>query len=382
MPVDKSAANILITGVRAPAALELCRILKGAGHTVYAADSLFHPVSKSSSAITSYYKVPRPRQQTRKYGEAIAQIVEKHNIELIIPTCEEIFYLSYLSKHFDLSLFAPDFDILRKLHHKQQIQSLAADCGIDIPETNRVTKSMPGKGWIFKPVYSRFGSLVKREPEFFDPTNQPNNDWLAQKYISGLEYASYSIAHQGQLRAHVTYQSLVSINSGASLVFKAVDLPPIQAFVAKFIEKHRLTGQLGFDWIVEKESGKIYLLECNPRATSGVHFFGEALANSFLNRNPPVNDIDLNQPARKLGLPLTLLGWQCMRDSSPREIWQHSRAAKDVVADQIDWRPGCFQFVSLAEMLLRIIQFRCSATEVTTIDLEWNGEPMMEADKK
>jgi len=55
-------ANILLTGGRAPAALELARVFHRAGHTVFMAESLRGHLSQPSNAIKANFVVPAPRQ--------------------------------------------------------------------------------------------------------------------------------------------------------------------------------------------------------------------------------------------------------------------------------------------------------------------------------
>ena len=52
------------------------------------------------------------------------------------------------------------------------------------------------------------------------------------------------------------------------------------------MEKNQFTGQIAFDFI-QSHDGQIYALECNPRATSGVHLLAShpKFAEAFLNPN-------------------------------------------------------------------------------------------------
>src|SRR5687768_15246342 len=95
--------TILLTGGRAPAALELARVFHAAGHRVLMAESVKHHLSQPSRAIAANFHVPPPRQQTAEYLAALRQIITAHNVDLLIPTCEEIFYVAMgremLSQH-------------------------------------------------------------------------------------------------------------------------------------------------------------------------------------------------------------------------------------------------------------------------------------------
>lgn len=50
------------------------------------------------------------------------------------------------------------------------------------------------------------------------------------------------------------------------------------------METENLSGMFGFDFI-EEANGTTYVIECNPRATSGIHLFGNKapeVTNAFL----------------------------------------------------------------------------------------------------
>ena len=86
--------NILLTGGRAPAALELARAIHKAGHTVFMAESLRGHLSQPSNTIAKNFYVPPPRQQTSAFINALKTIIIENRISLLIPTGEEQFYVA------------------------------------------------------------------------------------------------------------------------------------------------------------------------------------------------------------------------------------------------------------------------------------------------
>ncbi|VTR20119.1 Uncharacterised protein [Serratia fonticola] len=86
--------NILITGARAPVAIEWARIALRSGHRVWLADSLKWPLGRFLQGIEGYLRLPSPRQDLAGYQRQLQGYLDQHAIELLIPTCEEIFYLS------------------------------------------------------------------------------------------------------------------------------------------------------------------------------------------------------------------------------------------------------------------------------------------------
>ena len=105
--------RILLTGGRAPATLDLARILGRHTSEIFLAESLPFSISSFSRYIKKNYRVPPPRQEAEAFAQHLLEIVQKEEIDLIIPTCEEIFtVLAYE----DLlrpctSIFAPSHQI-------------------------------------------------------------------------------------------------------------------------------------------------------------------------------------------------------------------------------------------------------------------------------
>ena len=135
---------------------------------------------------------------------------------------------------------------------------------------------------VFKPVWSRFASQVLIRPKTqalkrLRPTGQ--NPWVAQDYIDGTEFCIYAIANEGRMVAFSAYRGLVRAGSGAAVCFAPEHNQALRDFAQTIVSATRWTGQISFDVIQDKD-GQFYPLECNPRSTSGLHFFADGLAFS------------------------------------------------------------------------------------------------------
>ena len=62
---------------------------------------------------------------------------------------------------------------------------------------------------------------------------------------------------------------------GPSTVIKVVDDAEMRAAAEVIARRLRLTGLCGLDFVLEKETGRAYLVEVNPRATPTVHLLGD-----------------------------------------------------------------------------------------------------------
>lgn len=277
--------SILITGARSFAALDLSRALAAAGMRVVCADSMEKSVSRYSGKASRFYKTASPAFQFESFVSDLQKIIAEEKIDFIIPTCEEVFYIAKAKERLSTVVFAESFERLEILHNKWKFYQLLCKLGGSTPETNLWDgkENRDGK-WILKPIYSRFAAKVQvidgNWPKW---ENNPSNPLIAQRYVEGEKLCSYSICHEGRLTAHGVYTVLHSMGIGSAICFQSVRAPDVDAFVRRFVAEIGFTGQIAFDFI---RGDKLYCLECNPRATSGIHLFerNAKLADSFFNK--------------------------------------------------------------------------------------------------
>ena len=280
--------RILVTGARAPAALDLIGKLSDSGMDVYAADSVYHPLSRASNKVIQYFAISTPAKNVCSFIDDLEKIIKKHKIDMLIPTCEEVFFISKykerLEKH--CVVFCDTFEKLSTLHNKYDFLEAATDCEAYLPKTERfynqselaILKDTSQK--VFKPVFSRFASHTIIRPEEIGAQKinaSTNFPWVAQEHIDGTEYCTYGIAVNGKLQVHVCYQPTYRAGLGSGIYFTPAFNNNIQKFVSNFVSKHNYTGQIGFDFILTKNN-QLYVLECNPRATSGIHCLATEIA--------------------------------------------------------------------------------------------------------
>ena len=272
--------KVLILSARAPVALDWARQVAAAGHTVYLADYGAGALGEHSALAADFFHIPPPAQAPETFIASLAALIEQHQLDWLIPTCEEIFCLAHYRHLLPTSchIFCDDFDTLHLLHHKQRLPLQAALLGIDTPHSEYFYEQGLSDVWrsqkrVLKPVYSRFGHQTHIIAAHADwPAHIPRDGtWLQQAYITGREICSYSIAHTGRILTHVNYLGRYRYKNGASYYFEPLEHAHIQAQVAKLVQALNFTGQIAFDWIEEDLTGRLCVLECNPRATSGLH---------------------------------------------------------------------------------------------------------------
>ncbi len=377
---------VLITGARAPVAIDLARAFAAGGYDLYLADSVTPWAARWSRAgRRRIVRLPPARHAFDAYAAALADWVARHDPALIVPTCEEIFYVAAAAaRHgFAKRLFAPPLEVLRRLHSKLLFPALLRSIGapaletwaIESPQDLEALGIAPGE-LVLKPEYSRFGTATLVRPDRaalrrFAPA--PGRAWVAQRFVAGEELCLWSAARDGRIVASAAYRPLWRHRRAAAFAFELVAAPAAEAVAAKVAAATGMTGHLSFDFIVT-ESGEAVAIECNPRAVSGVHLFDgdPALAAAIAGEGPraePKAELRYLAPAMLLLGPVAGRGrW--------RDLAGDWRRGGDALGRAGDRGPALGALLDAARFALTGFSRGRSPTGQTTDDIEWNGEPL------
>lgn len=370
--------NILITSPRAPVALEWAKIAHAGGHRVIFADTLRFPVGRFARGLDAQYcRIPAPRLDFAAYAEAMRHLLAQ--ADWVIPTCEDIFYLAQigLPPEQRAKCFMPEGGLLFGLHDKYRFfEHMPPDAGIRFPATRLVRspqEAVPdGAGkTVLKPVYSRFGRQVIRGVGLHGIQAagiSPQRPWVQQQFVEGEGVCNYAVCEHGRVIAHAAYRPRYLLNQAAATYFEPLDDPRLSAFTAAFAAQNRYHGQAAFDFI--DDGRDLWLLECNPRATSGLHLLRHTLAFDADGRLQNLKQRLPETPLR-VGASLPLLfGAQALRHGTWRSLWRDYRRAGDV----LDGLPPYAPWLAFGEMLYRSVRYRRPLTDASTFDIEFDGD--------
>lgn len=374
--------RVLILGARAPACLEWARAFHAAGARVVAADCLQWPLTRFSSAISRYVCLPEPRSNLQAWVDALRHTIHTEQIDRVIPTCEEAFYLAHVRDALPCLVMTSDFALMRSLHHKGEFAAMTQGWPVHAPETHlleshdHLTAFTAPEHWVFKPAYSRFAHQTLIRPNHqalarLQPT--PETPWVAQAFIEGREYCSFSVLDQGRLIAHACYQPRYRVGRGSGIWFDPAQPADIRAFIEHFGRTTGYTGQVGFDFMQDTQ-GQFHVLECNPRGTSGIHLFdrqGQALIAALHDHAPVLIPDDT---PRQVALAMVVFG--IGKYGLSRQFWHDLTHARDVITRKNDTGPLWAQLPGLLEIIGRALSRRCSLLAAATADCEWNGQPL------
>jgi hypothetical protein len=263
------------------------------------------------------------------------------------------------------------------------VLNLAKQCGVSVPTSKLLSVENlllehDFRNKVIKAEYSRFGSDVLIEPNFKDLHKLVDVNicsYVLQEKINGAEVCNYAIAIKGELMLHTAYQPKYRIGKSAGIYFSQVINEGITNFTKALLAKLHYTGQIGFDFIIEND--QLYLIECNPRANSGVHLLNNIDIDDCLSNKSKYIDVKNPSPAMiALAMPLYALPNALLKMKIGKFIKDY-RAARDVISSRNDNIFIFYQFISLFELIINAMRYRLSLRKASTRDIEWNGRELL-----
>jgi len=377
--------NFLLTAGRAPSTLDLARQLHAAGHNVFIADTIKWHMCRASNAVKENFIVPSPRFQTENFILALIEIIQSKKIDILLPTFEEVLYISAHLDQFPKSckVFAAPFETLHRLHNKWLFYEEQIKYGIATPETYLIESKKdlkqlnPNSFYALKACYSRSAqSIYKVGPGLVMPEIEfeVGKNWIAQKWIDGKQYCTYSVCIDGKVLAHATYPVQIAIQGHFCLNFESVHHEKILEWVKNFVSLENFTGQIGFD-MFETENGKVYAIECNPRATHGLILFknSDRLDTAFTGSAK-----ELITPkegsCKQIAAAMSFYGLKsAYKAKKIREYFKILFSTPDVVFDRHDIKPFLYTPLIYSNYICEGLKSRLNLPAAFTHDFNWEG---------
>ena len=374
--------TVLLTLGRLPKALDLARGFSRAGCRVLVADPFGWTLAGASRHVDREYAVPPPRADKAAYCGAIARIVAEQCVDIVVPVSEETMHVAFVRDRLDsrVRLFTMPPDRVIAMHDKAGFVRAARDLGLDVPETQafgtQAAHDLAEAGdVVVKPVFSCSGRgvrVVRRGASL--PDFDPATPAVVQRFVSGQEYSSCSIASDGRVVATVIYRGTV-MSGSVAVSFERVDNSAIDRWIESFVGANRWTGFIAFDFIVDA-SGKAWGIECNPRATSGLHFWeAEDIARVVL--EPEAGGAVRVRPQRQLQQFYACLTETQLAMFRRRDFMNHLvrlLSTRDVSWDASDPWPFLSMILTSWPILRMAIAERVPFGEVATRDVDWYAD--------
>lgn len=356
--------RVLITSARMPFALDEIRKLGKAGHHVVATDTFLTAPGMHSHFVDDWKITASPRYDRGRFIAQIREIVERQEINLVLPAFEEAFYLAWhadeLSRH--TNLFIPPFETLARLHDKAALVTLADSLSIPTPHTVVVDSQMALRRAIARfPRYFARASFSRGGVELLTnagrlagklPVDEcrptPHNRWLVQEYVEGEDLCTFSIAHHGRITGHATYVHPRELENSGGIVFESVVDDDCLRAAEAIIRATCYHGQISFDF--RRTADGVVMIECNPRPTAGVFVMSpETFCDALLDAEPRHTRIAPAGVKHMYSAALIrdmLLRWR----EIPADLRHLLSSAKDVYAERGDMLPAVYQLLSYSQI--------------------------------
>lgn len=307
--------TVLLTLGRLPKALDLARGFAAIGWRVVVAEPFARHLCGSSRSVAKSIRVPAPADGKAAYLHALAAVVRAEGVDLVLPVSEETLHVAHLPPLLPpgVRVLTMPPELLLRLHHKGGFCEFAASHGLDVPESAplgdpRAAALAASGRVVVKPVHGCSGRGVLRLPEGTAlPQADPAVPAIVQRFVQGAEFSTCTLAHRGRVLGTTVYRGTL-MSGSVAVAFERVAHAAIEDWVRRFTAAAGWCGFLAFDLIVDAE-GRPWGLECNPRTTSGLHFFEPAdLACAIL-------DPDGTPPLRHRPETRLQQFWSCLTET-------------------------------------------------------------------
>ncbi|MEK9624477.1 MAG: ATP-grasp domain-containing protein [Halieaceae bacterium] len=276
--MDRTA---LLTVGRFPKALTLARGLHRHGVRVLVADPLKRQLCSVSRSVSKNYQVAAPNADIRAWERDILEIIDREQVTDLVPVSEEVCHVANLAPKLPAHVryVGPSTPWIAQWHDKLAFVSHAIDRGVTAPsvfttadpEARALVRQTE---CVLKPRRGCSGTDIS----FLPPGSSlppPSNELLVQRKVEGAHLYTISWVEDGQVMATASYRG--STHSGTVAVgFQSAPTPfSVKQWIEQFVADTGTTGFLSFDFILDR-GGIPWGIECNPRASSGIHFIDEA----------------------------------------------------------------------------------------------------------
>jgi hypothetical protein len=119
--------------------------------------------------------------------------------------------------------------------------------------------------------------------------------------------------------------------------------------------------------ILLSDQGIFYLIECHPRSTSGIHLIESSGIEQAL-----FSSIRIKERLGDKQFWWAIMVYKQLNIIEFRH--QYNPITVDVLGDPQDLKPKILSLFSFAELLVLSIRKRCTLTQASSYDLEWNGQ--------
>lgn len=264
------------------------------GVYVAAADSDRLSAGKASRYVSRKVRLPVLRKEPGRYLDALKAELKSGGYDLLLPMFEESLLLSEFQSELrpHTRLFLPSFSMMYQLHHKPSLHQQCVTLGIPTPpivllndedSLSEVDRQIGYPAVLKLPTannsvgrrYCQTESELRQNYRGLVQEHQHKSGEqpFAQKKIDADMVCSLAYALNGRKIAEVLYRTRRTFpeDGGTAAHKESIVHPEISQISEKLIAKHKWSGFLGLDFLLERKTGIPYVIDANPRSTPAIH---------------------------------------------------------------------------------------------------------------
>jgi len=275
--------------------LQTARILKTAGCRVVMVEThkYWMVASRFASCVDRFVTVPVPEQAPSEYLKAMKVLAYEEDADLFVPVSAPVASIHDARVQSVLppgcrSLSVGEY-MTALLDDKVTFAEMGRAAGCTVPDTLRMSSKEAVH--TFNDELRELGDAAKRyilknlsydsmhRLDLFTLPCEPSklSDYLAdihisseapwgvQQFVTGTEYSTCAIAHEGVLTLYTDHVASISCFN-----YKHIGNPKMRAWVERFCAFHMVTGVICIDFFMDGNEGEPYAIECNPRFSSNI----------------------------------------------------------------------------------------------------------------
>lgn len=274
---------------RLPKALDIAEALSEAGWRVVIAEPANWHLARVSRHVAKSVKVTAPNDNQSEYINDLLNVIKEEDVTLVVPVSEEALHATLIEEYLpeNVTLYSMPQSRLRELHDKERFIKLARSFGLRVPQTHvlgteEAVNFAKQNDFIVKPICTCSGQgleIHNAGDELPDAKTLPPT--IVQEQMKGALKSTFSMCHDGRVIGTVVYRSAI-LSGTVGVAFERLDNEQeIEKWISEFVENTNHSGFISFD-MMEDENKTPHAIECNPRATSGIHFVSrESIANAI-----------------------------------------------------------------------------------------------------
>ncbi len=363
--------TVLLTLGRLPVGLDIARSFAASGWRVLVADPYPMHLAKMSRAVSDCLRVRAPIDDPSGYLEDLEHIVRDQRVDLVVPVSEETMYVAALDSASER--FCMPQPKTLALHDKFRFIETARTLSLPVPATRLaddlgLTEITQRGAFIAKPRFSCGGRGVS----FHEAGDAiaGDDDWLIQEQLQGDHVSVFCIARGGATLASAAYRGSV-VDGSVSVAFERIDCESADSWARSFVEQTEHTGFIAFDFIVG-DDGVARAIECNPRATSGIHFIDEgSIAPALLGEATDSSPLRAERHRTESYSCFTKLLGSVFRPREFRRILRELRRSSDVTWASGDPWPFLLMMINTWPVIWRALTRRETFAVASMLDIEW-----------